>query len=73
MRLTAAGEKLAEFIGKPVTKLDTSIGEEVEKTISTMNNGDIVLLENVRFHAGEEKNDPELAKQFAATCRCIRQ
>ncbi|WP_342514601.1 phosphoglycerate kinase [Sporosarcina sp. FSL K6-1522] len=65
MRLTAAGEKLAELLGKPVTKLDTSIGEEVEKAISTMENGDIVLLENVRFHAGEEKNDPALAKSFA--------
>ncbi|MEK5068574.1 phosphoglycerate kinase [Sporosarcina sp. FSL K6-1508] len=66
MRLTAAGEKLAELIGKPVTKLDSSIGEDVEKTISTMKNGDIILLENVRFHAGEEKNDAVLAKQFAA-------
>ncbi len=65
MRLTAAGKKLAELIGKPVTKLDSSIGDEVEKTISTMKNGDIVLLENVRFHAGEEKNDGELAKAFA--------
>lgn len=65
MRLTAVGEKLAELIGKPVTKLDSSIGKEVEETISTMKNGDIVLLENVRFHAGEEKNDAELAKQFA--------
>ncbi|WP_421103059.1 phosphoglycerate kinase [Sporosarcina psychrophila] len=65
MRLTAAGEKLAELIGKPVTKLDSSIGKEVEETISTMKNGDIILLENVRFHAGEEKNDAELAKQFA--------
>ena len=54
------------MIGKPVTKLDTSIGEEVEQAISDMKNGDIVLLENVRFHAGEEKNDAELAKQFAA-------
>ncbi|MCG7336207.1 phosphoglycerate kinase [Sporosarcina sp. ACRSM] len=66
MRLTAAGEKLAELLGKPVTKLDTSIGEEVENAISTMKNGDIVLLENVRFHPGEEKNDAELAKQFAS-------
>ncbi len=65
MRLTAAGEKLAELIGKPVTKLDSSIGKEVEEAISTMKDGDIVLLENVRFHAGEEKNDAELAKQFA--------
>lgn len=66
MRLTAAGEKLAELIGKTVTKLDSSIGEEVEQAISAMKNGDIVLLENVRFHAGEEKNDAELAKSFAA-------
>lgn len=66
MRLTAAGEKLAELLGKPVTKLNTSIGEEVENAISNMKNGDIVLLENVRFHPGEEKNDAELAKQFAA-------
>lgn len=66
MRLTAAGETLANLIGKAVTKLDTSIGEEVEKAISMMKNGDIVLLENVRFHAGEEKNAVELAKQFAS-------
>ena len=65
MRLTAAGVKLAELMSKPVTKLDSSIGSEVEKAISTMKNGDIVLLENVRFHAGEEKNDEELAKAFA--------
>lgn len=65
MRLTAVGEQLAEIIGKPVTKLDESIGEEVLHTISQMQEGDIVLLENVRFHAGEQKNDPQLAKQFA--------
>lgn len=65
MRLTAAGEKLAELTGKSVKKLDTSIGEEVKKAISDMEKGDIVLLENVRFHAGEEANDAELAKEFA--------
>lgn len=65
MRLTAAGEKLEELIGKPVKKLETSIGEEVTTAISEMQAGDIVLLENVRFHAGEEKNDATLAKQFS--------
>lgn len=65
MRLTAAGKKLAELIGKPVKKLDTSIGEEVKSAIASMDNGDIVLLENVRFHEGEEKNSPELAKEFS--------
>lgn len=65
MRLTAVGVRLAELMGKPVTKLDESIGQEVEKAVANMQNGDIILLENVRFHAGEEKNDPALAQQFA--------
>lgn len=65
MRLTAAGERLAELLEKPVNKLDESIGETVKAEIAKMENGDLVLLENVRFHAGEEKNDPTLAKQFA--------
>lgn len=65
MRLTAVGVRLAELIGKPVTKLDESIGQEVEEAVANMQNGDIILLENVRFHAGEEKNDPALAEQFA--------
>ncbi|MGE7673519.1 phosphoglycerate kinase [Lysinibacillus sp. NPDC094403] len=65
MRLTAVGVRLAELIGKPVTKLDESIGKEVEEAVANMQNGDMILLENVRFHAGEEKNDPALAEQFA--------
>ena len=65
LRLTAVGERLSELMSKPVTKLDESIGELVERTVGNMNNGDIVLLENVRFHKGEEKNDPALAKSFA--------
>ena len=66
MRLTAVGSRLAELIGQPVTKLDESIGEAVEAAIAQMQDGDIVLLENVRFHKGEEKNDEELAKAFAS-------
>ncbi|MFJ5791060.1 phosphoglycerate kinase [Lysinibacillus sp. NPDC093197] len=65
MRLTAVGIRLAEILAKPVTKLDESIGEAVETAVANMQNGDIVLLENVRFHTGEEKNDPALAEQFA--------
>ncbi|WP_432360537.1 phosphoglycerate kinase [Sporosarcina sp. UB5] len=65
MRLTAAGKRLAELLGKDVKKLDSSVGEEVEQAVADMKAGDIILLENVRFHAGEEKNDPELAKKFA--------
>ncbi|GEN82799.1 phosphoglycerate kinase [Sporosarcina luteola] len=66
LRLTAAGERLSELLNKNVKKLDESIGEEVEKAVAELQNGEVLLLENVRFHAGEEKNDPELAKQFAS-------
>lgn len=66
MRLMPAANRLSELLGKPVKKLDESIGEQVQAEINRMNDGDIVVLENVRFHKGEEKNDPELAKAFAA-------
>lgn len=65
LRLTAVGERLSELMGKVVTKLDESIGESVEKVVGNMNDGDIVLLENVRFHKAEEKNDPAFAESFA--------
>ncbi|MER2127152.1 phosphoglycerate kinase [Solibacillus sp. FSL H8-0523] len=65
MRLTAVGERLAKLMNKPVTKLDESIGEAVLEAVNNMQDGDIVLLENVRFHKGEEKNDEALAQEFA--------
>ena len=65
MRLTAVGTRLAELMNKPVTKLDESIGEAVEAVVNNMQDGEIVLLENVRFHKGEEKNDEALAQEFA--------
>lgn len=65
MRLTAVGARLSELMGRPVKKLDESIGEAVETVVNEMAEGDIVLLENVRFHKGEEKNDEELSKAFA--------
>lgn len=66
MRLAATGVRLGELLHKEVKSLDESIGEKVEQEISAMQEGDIILLENVRFHSGEEKNDEELAKAFAA-------
>lgn len=65
MRLAAAGVRLSELLHKDVKGLKESIGETVVKEISDMQDGDVVLLENVRFHAGEEKNDEELSKAFA--------
>lgn len=66
MRLTPVGVRLSELLGKPVVKVDDCIGEEVATAVSNMKDGDVLLLENVRFYAGEEDNDPEFAKQLAS-------
>lgn len=66
MRLTSAAERLSKLLGKPVAKTDESIGETVKAKIAELKDGDVLVLENVRFHKGEEKNDPELAKEFAS-------
>lgn len=66
MRLTLVGERLSEVLGKEVKKCDDCIGDEVTSTVAEMKDGDVVLLENVRFYSGEEGNDPEFAKQLAS-------
>ncbi|MEH7544293.1 MULTISPECIES: phosphoglycerate kinase [Bacillaceae] len=65
MRLTPVGVRLSEILGKEVKKADEAYGDSVKSIIDTMNEGDVLLLENVRFYPGEEKNDPQLAKAFA--------
>jgi phosphoglycerate kinase len=65
MRLTPVAKRLSELLHKDVRKTNESYGDEVKAEIAKMEDGDILLLENVRFHPGEEKNDPELAKAFA--------
>ncbi|MBT2657383.1 phosphoglycerate kinase [Bacillus sp. ISL-18] len=65
MRLTPVGVRLSELLGKEVKKADEAYGDSVKAMIDTMSEGDVLLLENVRFYPGEEKNDPELAKAFA--------
>ncbi|MFA9559553.1 phosphoglycerate kinase [Evansella sp. AB-rgal1] len=66
LRLTAVAERLSELLGKTVVKTDEVFGDEPQSKIEALSEGDVLLLENVRFEKGEEKNDPELAKQFAA-------
>ncbi|MEC1718982.1 phosphoglycerate kinase [Schinkia azotoformans] len=66
MRLSAVATRLSELIGKAVKKTDEAFGPAVEQEIGQMQDGDLLLLENVRFYPGEEKNDPELARVFAA-------
>ncbi|WP_010098441.1 phosphoglycerate kinase [Ornithinibacillus scapharcae] len=65
LRLDPVAKRLSDLIGKQVVKTDTVYGPEVDEAISGLNDGDILLLENVRFEAGEEKNDPALAEAFA--------
>ncbi|MBP0010207.1 MULTISPECIES: phosphoglycerate kinase [unclassified Roseofilum] len=66
MRLTPVAQRLSELLGKEVKKTNDCIGDEVAAAVASMNDGDVVLLENVRFHAGEEANDPEFVKQLAS-------
>src|SRR5690348_6730065 len=54
-RLTAVGIRLAELLGKPVVKANEAIGDAVKALIAKLNEGDVLLLENVRFYPGEEK------------------
>ncbi|MBO1580283.1 phosphoglycerate kinase [Bacillus sp. XF8] len=66
MRLTPVAARLGELLGKDVKKADDAFGPAVQEMVAAMNEGDVLVLENVRFYAGEEKNDAELAKEFAA-------
>jgi phosphoglycerate kinase len=58
--------RLKELLGKDVPLLADCVGPEVESACKSLKSGDIVLLENVRFHPGEEKNDPAFANQLAS-------
>jgi len=66
LRLTPVAARLSELLGKSVAKSDEVVGASVQAQANALNNGDVLLLENVRFLAGEEKNDAELAKAFAS-------
>ncbi|SIR29689.1 phosphoglycerate kinase [Peribacillus simplex] len=66
LRLAPVAKRLSELSGKDVKKAEEAYGETVQSIIGNMQNGEILLLENVRFYPGEEKNDQELAKSFAA-------
>ena len=63
--LSPVAKALADELGQPVVFIPESRGEAAEKAVSELSAGSVALMENVRFHEGEEKNDPELAKDFA--------
>ena len=64
-RLDPVAKRLAELLAKKVNKVNDCIGEEPKAAIKAMAEGDVILLENVRFYAEEEKNDPDFAKKLA--------
>jgi len=65
MSLQPVAAKLSELLDKPVTFVDDCIGEKVEKAVAAMKDGDVALLENVRYYNEEEKNDPAFAEKLA--------
>ncbi|HLX59868.1 MAG TPA: phosphoglycerate kinase [Planctomycetota bacterium] len=65
LSLKPVAARLAERMGKPVAFADDCVGEVAEKAVATLKNGDVLLLENLRYHAGEEDDDPAFAAQLA--------
>jgi phosphoglycerate kinase len=66
LRLDPVAQRLSDLLDKEVSKTDQVHGKEVNEAIDNLTDGDVLLIENVRFESGEEKNDPELAKAFAS-------
>ncbi|MBN1931570.1 MAG: phosphoglycerate kinase [Desulfobacterales bacterium] len=68
LRLSPVAKRLGRLLGKEVGMAADCIGPDVKAILSKMKSGDIILLENLRFHPEEEKNDDEFAKELAAFC-----
>src|SRR5688572_13710116 len=66
--LKPVADRLGELLGKPVQAAPDCVGPDVERLIAGLSNGDVLLLENLRFHPEEEKNDPAFSRQLAALC-----
>lgn len=65
LRMDRVAARLSELLGMPVKKTADCVGAEVEQTVTGMASGEVVLLENLRFHAEETKNDPAFARTLA--------
>ena len=68
LTLKPVAERLSEKLGQPVTFATDVIGESAEKAVANIKDGEVVLLENTRFYAGEEKRDEEFCKKLASYC-----
>jgi len=65
LRLDVVAKRLGELLGKPVMKVDDCVGPDVEQAVAAMNPGDVLMLENVRFHPEEESKDDAVRLPFA--------
>ena len=65
LRLTVIAQRLSQILGRPVGTVKDCIGPEAEKAVGELNNGEVLLLENVRFHPEEEENDTSFAQALA--------
>ena len=65
MRLAGVARRLSQILGKPVEAATECIGAEAEKAAAALQDGDVLVLENLRFYPGEEKNDPAFAEALA--------
>lgn len=65
LAMDPVARRLAQLVDAPVRKVDAVVGPKVEEAASALQPGQILLLENTRFHAGEKKNDPDLSRQIA--------
>ena len=65
MSLKPMADALSKALGRPVAFAGDCVGPEAEEAVAKLSDGDVLLLENTRFHAGEEKNDPALAQGLA--------
>jgi phosphoglycerate kinase len=71
LRMAPIGDRLAVLLGRPVTSLTDCIGAGVAASIAAMQPGQICLLQNLRFHEGEEQNDPEFCQALASLADCF--
>jgi len=65
LRMDPVAERLSELLGRPVKKMDDCVGPDVQAAVEAMQPGDVILLENTRFHAEEKANDADFAAKLA--------
>ncbi|MFQ5861238.1 MAG: phosphoglycerate kinase, partial [Dehalococcoidia bacterium] len=71
LRLAPVAQRLAELLGTPVAYTPECVGPQAQEAVSTLRASEVLLLENLRFHPGEEQNDPQFAQALASLAECF--